>query len=135
MAVKLRPSGITELTILEIVNALAYFGLVALISILTTTAALIALAGPYEGVSASLRVLLQAILAVAGVICLVLAYGLWMEKDWGLNLAFKFAVIGIVISIFTLPSGVITLVINGLIIYYLREPHVRAFFGRAPLRR
>jgi len=131
MAVKWRPLGVTALITLETVNALAYFVLTALISILTTTT-LIALAEPSGDVFAAIRVLLQATLAVAGLICLVLAYGLWTGKDWSWNLAFKFALIGIVISILTLPSGAISLIINGLIIYYLRAPHVKGFFGKAP---
>jgi uncharacterized membrane protein HdeD (DUF308 family) len=119
MAVKKRPSGVRLLAILEIIAALVYFGLAAVI----------------------VSTLLSAVLAILGIISLLLAYGLWTGMGWSWILALIFAVIGILAGIVTvtLPLSVISITIDAIviiidvvIIYYLMMPHVKAFFGKAP---
>jgi hypothetical protein len=49
----------------------------------------------------------------------LLSRSLWMYKNWARIVFIVFAAIGVVNSIFTLPSGIISLLANGVIIYFL----------------
>jgi len=70
------------------------------------------------------------ILVVAGVIALGLGYGLWTGKGWAWTLALIFSILGILGGIISLPEGVVSIIIDILIIYYLTRAHVKQFFGK-----
>lgn len=76
-----------------------------------------------------------AILLALGIASLVIAYGLFKGMSWAWTAAVALSIIGIVISIVSIVTGnfgsVVSLIINGVILYYLYRPHVKAYFGKA----
>jgi len=147
-----RPIGVGILAVLEgIVSLFAFIGGIALIGL----AAFLGAGGwgvipeqelerafremPWARGFAGVRViaLTTAILTVIGIIVLLLgiiglamAWGLWAGKSWARTITIVLAVIGILSSIFSLPGGILSILINVAIIYYLTRPHVKAYYYR-----
>ncbi len=70
-----------------------------------------------------------------GIAYLVMAYGLWKGRSWARIITLILAGIGIVIGIVyiiqdNLGGGIVSIIINGIIIYYLNRPNVKAFFAK-----
>ncbi|KQM10963.1 hypothetical protein AOA80_10920 [Methanomassiliicoccales archaeon RumEn M1] len=119
-----RPRGVTVLTglyvlsaLLTILSGLLAFGLLSLLGPLGTA------------VGAAVGVALVAI----GVVQLVIAWGLWRGRRWARILAIILTVLGLVpdvIGSLTLnPLSLVGLLIGLLILWYLYQPQVRAFYG------
>jgi uncharacterized membrane protein (DUF2068 family) len=76
-----------------------------------------------------------AIMLALGVASLIIAYGLFKGRSWAWTAAVVLSIIGIVMSVVAIATGnfgsIISLIINGVIIYYLYRPHVKAYFGKA----
>jgi hypothetical protein len=122
--------GITVLVILEsIVAALLIIGGLVL-----------AVAGPFvhelmprpvpaviTGVFVSLFGIVLLVIGAAG---LAVAWGLWTGQGWAWTIALVLAVISIIIDLLQLPGSIFGIVINGFIVYYLWQPHVKAFYGK-----
>lgn len=130
-----RPFGVTILAILEIIGGLLELGVGAL---MFTAAALFGSLIPEEEVSGlggfltGLFSVIGIIFVIIGLIALFIAYGLWTGQGWAWTLCLIFSIIGIIIGILSLPTGIISLIINILILYYITRPHVKAFFGKGP---
>ncbi len=61
------------------------------------------------------------------------AWGLLTGKSWAWTITLILTVIDIamgLISIIANPASIIGLIINGIILYYLFRPHVKAYFGK-----
>lgn len=124
-----RPFGVTVLAILEIIGGLIlmgtgiiFFGAAGMVGVV-----------PFAGWAfAWMFIAVAIVLVILGLFAFVIAYGLWTGKGWAWTLALVLSIIGIIIGIFSLPGGIITIIINAIIIYYLTRPHVKAFFGKAP---
>jgi len=69
------------------------------------------------------------VFVVIGLINLVIAYGLWKGASWAWWIYLILLALGIVSSLLSLPQGIIGLIINGIIIYYITRPHVKEYFG------
>lgn len=68
-------------------------------------------------------------------IAFILSYGLWNGKRWAWAAALIFALLGIVlavVSLFLRPGigELISLIIDLMIVYYLMQPRLQAYFGR-----
>ncbi|MBS7636650.1 hypothetical protein KEJ37_04875 [Candidatus Bathyarchaeota archaeon] len=132
--VKERPFGVTVLAILEIIGALFSLGAGALM--LMAAGFIGAMMGEMPGVPgfggfiAGMLIAIGVIMVILGLISLFIAYGLWTGKGWAWTLCLVFSIIGLILGILSLPSGIISLIINILILYYLTRPHVKAFFGK-----
>ena len=125
-----RPIGVTILAILEIIEGLVFLGYAALLSALSATALTsIPFVGP---IIAAIFGAVAIVLIILGIAGFVLAYGLWGGKGWAWTLSIIFAVIGILVGLVTLPNGIVIIIIDALIIYYLMQSQVKAFFGKAP---
>ena len=77
-----------------------------------------------------------ALLAFAG-LNLALAWGFWTMKPWGWPLGVAVAGAGIVVAILWfiiastgIVSTIISIAIDGGILYYLNQPTIKALFGR-----
>jgi hypothetical protein len=127
---RVRPVGITVLVILEsIVAALLVIG-----------GLLLAVAGPFvrELMPRPIPVLFTGafvsffgiVLLLIGTVGLAVAWGLWTGQGWAWTIALVLAVISIIIDLFQLPGSILGIVINGFIVYYLWQPHVKAFYGK-----
>ncbi len=79
---------------------------------------------------------IAAVLIAIGIASIVVAIGLLKGKGWAWTLTMILSFIGIAISIAEIVvanyGGIANLVINGIILYYLFRPNVKAYFGRIP---
>jgi hypothetical protein len=76
------------------------------------------------------------LILVLSVLELAFAYGAWTLKPWAWTLGVVVAGASIVLSLINvlggdLASPIISLAINGIILYYLFTPEVKRAFGRA----
>ena len=115
MAEKTRPLGVTVVGVLYLLLGIL-MALLALILLVST-----AVIGPLGALGSTVP-------GIAALIYIVIALGFF--KGWKLwwYLGIIFAVLGIIMSLFTLPAGVISIIINLLIIYYLFRPNVKSYF-------
>ncbi len=125
-----RPLGVTILAILAAIGGV--FGILGGIGIVFGGALIATVAGGL-GAIVSLLGLLLLVLSVAE---LVLAYGFWMLRTWAWQLGFALEVASVALAILQLLFGgaglgsvVITLIVAGIILYYLNTPEVRKAFG------
>lgn len=130
---KVRPIGVTILAILEFVG-----GALALLLGLFFMAV-----GPYIVelfAGAALPPLLSAVLGalgavflVAGLIALLVGWGLWTGKGWAWWIVVILEALGVLSSLAGIamgdPSSLLGLLIAALILYYFFKPHVKDFFG------
>ncbi len=86
------------------------------------------------GVITTVVIVVSSIAMALGIAAFVLAWGLLNGKGWAWIITVILAVISVVFSVIALASGgftnIITLVINGVILYYMYRPPVKAYFGR-----
>jgi uncharacterized membrane protein (DUF2068 family) len=120
-----RPTGITILSILAGLGGV--FGLLGGFAVMALGAAV------FGGMGAILGL---AILAYAG-LSLALAWGFWTLKPWGWPLGIVVAAAGIILAVVQLigananiVSTIISIGIDGAILYYLNQPSIRALFGK-----
>ena len=134
-----RPTGVTILAVLMILVALSLLvgglgtivgvgvlGLVGIFDSPNISIFLPSLTIPFVG-------LIGIVLTILGLVGFLLAWGLWTGKSWAWIVAIIFAIIGIISNLVTLPAGIVGLILNGLIIYYLTRPAVKGYFGRNPV--
>lgn len=69
---------------------------------------------------------------IFGILYIAVAYGFWIGAGWSRMLAIILLILDIIGGLITLPSGIITIIIAVVILWYLMQPHVKAFFGAAP---
>ena len=109
---KHRPLGVTVIAILTVIGGIIFLasGLVLLI------------------------IGIGIILLALGIAYLVMAYGLWKGRGWAWTITLIVSAIGIIVGIasiiFDNLGGIITIIINAVVIYYLYRPNVKAFFGK-----
>jgi len=135
-----RPIGITVLAILAGIFGilLILFGVVAGITAKAISDFIIANipAGtvPFDvsGIVGAVIVALAAIAFIFGVLYVAVAYGFWVGAGWSRMLAIILSILGIILGLITLPGGIIIIIIYGVILWYLMQPYVKAFFGAAP---
>jgi len=131
-----RPFGVVILAILQVLAAL---GLLGLGGLLMAGAGFIGLAAITEipelaGVITGILVAVGAFMLLLGIISLVVAWGLWTGQGWAWIVCLILTIISLILSIPGALAGVgiIGIIIDIVIIYYLTRPHVKAFFGKGP---
>jgi len=131
-----RPFGVVILAILQVLGAL---GLLGLGGLLVAGAGFIGLAAITEipelaGVITGILVAVGAFMLLLGIISLVVAWGLWTRQGWAWTVCLILTIISLILSIPGALAGVgiIGIIIDIVIIYYLTRPHVKAFFGKGP---
>ena len=128
-----RPMGIAVIAALEVLGGLVFLGLGAIMLLiagilgtgLSTTD--FPVLGSITGIIIGMG---GVILALIGTVNFVIAYGYWNGRGWAWIVGLAFAALGIIIGLITLPGGLIRIVLDVLIIYYLTRPHVKIFFGK-----
>jgi hypothetical protein len=77
---------------------------------------------------------LGGMLIVLGIASFVVAWGLLKGKGWAWIVTILITIISIVLNIISIVAGsiegVVGLIINGVIIYFLYTPNVKSYFGR-----
>lgn len=135
-----RPTGVTIIAVL-----MAIAGIVMIIAGISALAfaPFIPIAVPSQDLPAGLSMTMLGGIAVAsgafmlalGIAGLVISYGLFKGNGWAWTAAVVLSIIGIATSVLAIATGnfgsVISLIINGVILYYLYRPHVKAYFGKA----
>ncbi len=127
-----RPTGITILAVLAAIGGI--FGLLGGLALLGLGGLAASLGGAAVG---GLAFVFGLLLLVVGVAELAFAYGAWTLKPWGWQLGVYIQVASIVIAVVEVVLGYANLtgvllgvVINGIILYYLYQPSVKAAFGK-----
>lgn len=139
MAGKSRPTGVAVLAILAALGGILCLIGAAVLGILAGAMAefIESLMADYgfgimPGIGEFAAAIVMAIAVVAaifGILYLIAAYGLWIGAGWAWWLTIILSILGIIGGLLTLPLGIISVVIEALIIYYFTRPHVKAFFG------
>lgn len=136
-----RPTGVTIIAILNIIGGIIMV-IVGLLAIALSS--IIPLIPPeqqtIEGFDFAAPWFAGAINAIGGVFIaigiasLVVAYGLWNAKGWAWSLTVILAIIGIALDVVFIVTGdfssIISIIISGVILYYVYRPHVKAYFGK-----
>jgi hypothetical protein len=139
MSGKNRPTGVTVIGVLQILAGLGSLGFGFILAVTYAFLGSV-LAGGSEGVTFSAGfggflvvagAIIGGILVLIGIVDLVVAYGVFKGKGWAWMLCIIFAVISMVFGILTFPVGIITILFNALIIYYLTRRNVKEYFGKA----
>jgi hypothetical protein len=83
-------------------------------------------------------VMVTAGIAIAlGIVSFVLSLGLLKGKGWSWIITVILAIISLVFSIIGLASGsipnIISIIINGVILYYMYRPEIKSYFGRVKI--
>jgi hypothetical protein len=125
-----RPTGVTVIAVLAAIGGV--FGLLASLALLGVGAAVSTTSG-----LGGLVFVAGIIVLAYSVLSLVLAYGFWTLKPWAWPLGIGVQVLGIIQALLqymnnstNLVSLVISLIIAGVILWYLYQPHVKSAFGR-----
>ena len=124
-----RPTGVTVLAVLAaiggIFGVLAGLGLLGLGSFVAFSTGL-----------GGLALIFGLLILVLGVAELALAYGFWNLRPWAWQYGLLLAVLSVVLNVIELVLGyttftsvIVSLVISGIIVYYLNTPEVRRAFG------
>lgn len=124
---RVRPAGVTALAILQTIAGVLPLAIALPMIVMIGSASTLV-----RGIQ-NLSMIFPTVwvfMVIPGVLSLVIAYGLWTGRELAWTIAYVFAILGIILGIVSLPSGVITIIINGVTIYYLTRPHVKEFFGK-----
>ena len=65
-----------------------------------------------------------------GLFSLFVGWGLWKGAGWAWTLVVILEILGVTIGIATIPYGLISILICGLILYYLFKLNVKAWFKK-----
>ena len=125
-----RPAGVTILGILHAIGgAFAIVGVLMGITLMTTGAfqdAFMVGAGGF-------------VVVLAGVLAAVnfgIAGALFSGRAWGRTIVIILAIISLVIGIVSIVSGeaasIFSIILNGIILWYLRRPYVKEYFHVTP---
>ena len=125
-----RPLGVVILVVLEVLGGILGLGggslLLGIAGIMT-----------FRLRAEVLLLALGLIFTIIGAIQLFLAYGLWNGKGWAWTWTLIFAIIGIVLSVVSLVGGhiwgIVRLVADVLLIWYLNTPRVKVFFRKTTM--
>jgi len=124
-----RPTGVTIIAVLEILGALVMLSICALALIAGEAAVGLGL-----GLLPGLVAVLGAVMLILAIVMLGVAWGLWTGKGWAWTLAVVFIVLGIIVGVAQMIAGgyhgILTLIIQVIIVYYLFRPNVKTYFGK-----
>lgn len=149
-----RPAALTTVTILSIINGIVLLvgGVASILIVPTIISSLVSndlsnltntedLSPQFETVltNAIINVvyIFSSVAIALGLAWFGLAWGLFTGKGWSWLITVIFAIITVVVSIIGVLSGSITsiptLIINGVILYYMYRPHIKSYFGRVSI--
>ena len=139
MAQTTRPIGVAVLAVLvALAGILALIGAVVLGVVAGTMTEFIesmiieyggAVIPDVSGFFQGMLLVIAAVAAVAGILALVDAYGLWVGAGWAWWLTIILSALGIIGGVLSLPGGIVAIFIDVLIIYYFTRSFVKEFFG------
>lgn len=123
---RVRPTGVTILSIL--------FALESLLFIVAGIGAM-GIGGLLGPVGLGLGIIIGGFLILLGLIGLFVTWGLWTGRRWARVIAIILAILGLLFTIVGAislePLSIIGLLIYIVILWYLFQPGVKAWFGKA----
>ena len=145
---KKRPTGVTIIAILNIIGGII---MVAAGLVLIAAGSFLPSLPPsaFEGSEMDLSgipmsfvggaaIAMGGVIIALGIVSFIVAYGLMKGMTWAWNLTVVLSIISIVLNAISIATGnfggIISIIISGVIIYYLYRPHVKAYFGKATTR-
>jgi hypothetical protein len=153
---KFRPTGVTIIAILSIIGGvIMLFGGVALLTAgiilpslppsafqngnLTIDGNLTGSGMPLSGIPPSffggVAIAIGGVLIAIGIVSFIVAYGLLKGLGWAWTVTIILEIISIVLNAISIATGniggIVSIIISGIILYYLYRPHVKAYFGKA----
>ena len=123
-----RPTGVTIIAVLAAIGGvfgvLAGLGLIGLGGLVAATGA------------GGLGVIFGLLVLALGIVDLAIAYGFWMAKPWAWTYGIVVEALSVIVAIIEVPlvgnsivNVVFSIVIAGIVIYYLSQPAIRKYFG------
>lgn len=137
MASVSRPTGVAILAILGFIGSfitiLVGVGGLVLSAFLTAFLGALGISGLAGAIAGFVVAVVSVVVLIVGLIYLLLSWGLWSGKNWARIIWIIFSALGALGALGTIGSGayvagIISLIIDALIIYYLTRPHVAAYF-------
>jgi hypothetical protein len=122
MSEKKRPTAVKILVLIVVIGSI--IPILAGVMMLT--------GGAYKGyfMQELLSQILPTYYVLAGVIGLVLAWGLWIGNGWAWIIAVILHVIGVIMGLVTVPTGIVGVVMDGVVLYLLARSDTRRFCGK-----
>jgi len=126
----LRPTGITILAILGFIGGiLALLGGALFIAVASSGI----LSSYGVGMFSGFVSLFGGIIIVVGLFAIFVSWGMWSGKNWAWYLAVILYALGVVFGLVLLAggsvAGLVSLLIDLLLLWYMFRPHVKAYFG------
>jgi|Deesub1362B_J571_1020462.scaffolds.fasta_scaffold00005_411 hypothetical protein len=125
-----RPLGVALISIFQIlVGLLMILGGIAFIIIGAAMSPFLGLMGMmgFIGMIGGVILLIVSII-ILGIITIIIGIGMWNGREWARLITLILSVLGLLVSILALPGGLVGIIINALIIYYLTRNYVKKFF-------
>lgn len=69
-------------------------------------------------------------LIILAIVNFVAVYGFWTGQGWSWTLGIIVTGISVITNLASLPTSLVSLIIDVVIIYYLTRPNVKKFFGK-----
>jgi hypothetical protein len=150
---KSRPTGVTIIAILNIIGGIIMLlGGITLVAAGTILPSLppsafqngnltepnVNLSGIPLSFFGGTAIAIGGVLIAIGIVSFIVAYGLLKGMGWAWTVTLVLSIISIALNAISIASGniggIVSIIISGIIIYYLYRPHVKAFFGKATAR-
>jgi len=125
-----RPTGITIIAILGFIG-----GILAILggALVVAVAGSGILSSYGYGMFSGFVSFFGGIIIVAGLLAIFVSWGMWSGKTWAWYLSVVLYGLGIVFGLISLAAGAVTgivsLLIEILLLWYMFRPHVKAYFG------
>ncbi len=127
-----RPLGVTILAVLSILGGILFLLLGILASVLGAAFAGTMMTG-MKGLPLFIFAAVGVVFIILGLIELVVGWGLWKGASWAWWVTVILNGLGVILALVSLAGGnvggIVTLIIDAVILYYFLKPHVKAFFG------
>ncbi len=115
-----RPLGVTILAILMAIGGI--LGIIGAIQILTN---------PWIRIAAALRAVNIGLIyfsLLLSIVALPIAYGFWTGLTWSWYAGLAVSGLSAITNLLQLPGGILGLIIDAVVIYYLLQPNVKEWF-------
>jgi hypothetical protein len=151
-ATRSRPTGVTIIAVLNIIGGIfgviGGLGLIAVGAILPglpssvleemeqSAGAGLGMQGLAPELIGGFILAMGAVVLAIGIASFIVAYGLWKGLGWAWMVTVVLSIISIVLNAVSIATGnfpgIVSIIISGVILYYMFRPHVKEYFGRGP---